>query len=212
MSRQGACCQSTGLSGPAQISPSGVSLHQTFQSGSFSHALAMRMPVGIAAALRPYRRYRGDVNPGIAHEFSTAAYRFGHSMLSATLLRLAADGTEIAEGHIALQNPFFNPATIERVGIAPYLRGQATQVAQNIDSCVIDDDVRNLLFGPPGPGGFDLAALKIQRGRDPMGSRTTTPFVADWGHAARGRWSSSRGALALRLPAAGGLCFSPPRR
>ena len=28
------------------------------------------------------------------------------------------------------------------------------------------DDVRNFLFGPPGSGGFDLAALNIQRGRD----------------------------------------------
>ena len=28
------------------------------------------------------------------------------------------------------------------------------------------DDVRNFLFGDPGEGGFDLASLNIQRGRD----------------------------------------------
>jgi peroxidase len=28
------------------------------------------------------------------------------------------------------------------------------------------DDVRNFLFGPPGAGGFDLASLNLQRGRD----------------------------------------------
>jgi len=32
--------------------------------------------------------------------------------------------------------------------------------------CYLVDGVRNFLFGPPGAGGFDLAALNIQRGRD----------------------------------------------
>ncbi|MDP5033510.1 MAG: hypothetical protein NWP31_01055, partial [Solirubrobacteraceae bacterium] len=36
---------------------------------------------------------------------------------------------------------------------------------QEIDLKVVDD-VRNFLFGPPGSGGFDLAAMNIQRGRD----------------------------------------------
>ena len=34
-----------------------------------------------------------------------------------------------------------------------------------MDTYIIDD-VRNFLFGPPGAGGFDLASLNIQRGRD----------------------------------------------
>ncbi len=45
------------------------------------------------------------------------------------------------------------------------LRGLARQRAQEIDPFVVDA-VRNFLFGPPGAGGFDLAALNIQRGRD----------------------------------------------
>ena len=28
------------------------------------------------------------------------------------------------------------------------------------------DDVRNFLFGPPGAGGLDLAAININRGRE----------------------------------------------
>ncbi len=45
------------------------------------------------------------------------------------------------------------------------LQGLASQKAQEIDNFIIDD-VRNFLFGTPGAGGFDLASLNIQRGRD----------------------------------------------
>ncbi|MFN3210007.1 MAG: peroxidase family protein, partial [Roseovarius sp.] len=44
-------------------------------------------------------------------------------------------------------------------------RGAATQAAQALDTQVVED-VRSFLFGPPGAGGFDLASLNIQRGRD----------------------------------------------
>ena len=50
-------------------------------------------------------------------------------------------------------------------GIEPLLRGLASQACSAVDTELVDD-VRNFLFGPPGAGGFDLAALNIQRGRD----------------------------------------------
>lgn len=115
---------------------------------------------------RPYNGYREDVNATIANCFSTAAYRFGHSALNASILRLNADGTAIAQGHLPLRNAFFNPARLtDEGGIEPILRGLAAQACQNIDNFIIDD-VRNFLFGPPGSGGFDLASLNLQRGRD----------------------------------------------
>ncbi|MCB1095697.1 MAG: hypothetical protein KDN22_09000 [Verrucomicrobiae bacterium] len=116
-------------------------------------------------AIRPYRGYQQDVNPSIANEFSTAAYRFGHSMLSPELKRINADGSQSTEGNITLANAFFNPAEIVDNGIDSILRGLAAQVAQEVDNEVIDG-VRNFLFGSPGSGGFDLASLNIQRGRD----------------------------------------------
>jgi hypothetical protein len=112
-----------------------------------------------------YRGYRTEVNPGIANIFSTAAYRFGHSMLSTELKRLGSDGRAIEAGHLSLADAFFKPQETIDQGIEPILRGLAAQVAQEIDNEVIDD-IRNFLFGPPGAGGFDLAALNIQRGRD----------------------------------------------
>jgi len=42
---------------------------------------------------------------------------------------------------------------------------KAYQVHQDVDVFIVDE-VRNFLFGPPGAGGFDLASLNIQRGRD----------------------------------------------
>ena len=116
-------------------------------------------------AISRYQGYNPDVNPNIANEFSTAAYRFGHTMLSSELLRLNPDGTVADEGNIALLNAFFRPEQISQYGIDSILQGMAAQEAQEIDTQVVDD-IRNFLFGPPGSGGFDLASLNIQRGRD----------------------------------------------
>jgi hypothetical protein len=117
-------------------------------------------------AIAAYRGYDPTVNARIANEFSTAAYRFGHSMLSPSLARLDRRGRSIAQGSLDLRDAFFAPHRIlDEGGIEPLLRGLALQRAQRVDPYVIDD-VRNFLFGPPGAGGFDLAALNIQRGRD----------------------------------------------
>ncbi len=116
-------------------------------------------------ALAPYEGYKPDTNPGISNIFSTACYRFGHSLLPRKLHRVGSDGEPIDAGHLRLRDGFFAPEELVRTGIDPLLRGLMKVRAQEVDTLVVDD-VRNFLFGPPGHGGFDLAALNIQRGRD----------------------------------------------
>ncbi|TVQ32896.1 MAG: peroxiredoxin [Phycisphaeraceae bacterium] len=116
--------------------------------------------------LSAYSGYDPDVNAGVSNIFAHAAFRVGHTMLSPTLARLDESLNVIPEGNLDLRDAFFDPGRIlNEGGIDPILRGLSWQAAQEIDTAIVDD-VRNFLFGPPGAGGFDLAALNIQRGRD----------------------------------------------
>ena len=111
-----------------------------------------------------YAGYSSNVNAGISNEFATAAYRFGHSMLGDDIEFLDDVGNEIHEA-LGLREAFFNAAVVAETGIDPILKYLASARAQEIDTRVVDD-VRNFLFGAPGQGGFDLAALNIGRGRE----------------------------------------------
>lgn len=132
------------------------------QAITFNEFLPALFGTGVVSE---YAGYDSTVDPSIANEFSNAAYRFGHSMLSSELLRLDENGDIAAEGNLELLNAFFNPSELEENGIDSLLRGITVNLAQELDNEVVDD-VRNFLFGPPGAGGFDLASLNIQRGRE----------------------------------------------
>jgi peroxidase len=113
--------------------------------------------------LRGYRGWRPFVNPTIANEFSTAAFRLGHTLLPSDLLRVHADLSQGAP--LPLRDAFFNPDLVRNEGIDVFLRGLVFQPSQELDNELVDD-VRNFLFGDPGSGGLDLASLNIQRGRE----------------------------------------------
>src|SRR5262249_26135314 len=103
---------------------------------------------------------------GIANEFSTALFRLGHSMLGDDIEFINNDGTAFREG-IPLNVGFFNPPQItqDNTGVGRILKYLASDPSSEVDNS-ITDPVRNFLFGAPGSGGFDLASLNIQRGRD----------------------------------------------
>jgi hypothetical protein len=110
--------------------------------------------------------YDPTVNASIATEFSTAGFRVGHTLLSNQIQRIQNNGQPDSRGPISLADSFFNPPLLtDNHDMRVILKGLASQKAQEIDTRLVDG-VRNFLFGPPGAGGFDLASLNIQRGRD----------------------------------------------
>lgn len=118
------------------------------------------------SALPAYTGYKPATDTSVANEFSSAAFRLGHSLVSEVLWRLQPNGDQLPLGHLTLRDGFFAPHRVTNEGgLEPIFRGANAHVCQRLDAKIVDS-LRNFLFGPPGAGGLDLAALNIQRGRD----------------------------------------------
>jgi hypothetical protein len=114
-------------------------------------------------ALARYTGYDATVDPSIANEFSTAAFRL-HTLINDDVEFFGNNGLAVRD-EVALSTAFFNPALLQTTGIDNILKYAASTLAQEDDNQIVDG-LRNFLFGAPGQGGLDLASLNIQRGRD----------------------------------------------
>jgi len=115
-------------------------------------------------ALHEYHGYNPHVDPTITEEFAGAAYRFGHSIVSAEITALGEQGQELAAQD--LKDAFFEPASVFAStgdGADGLLRHLAADKSNALDVHIVDD-LRNFLFEPGD--GQDLAAINIQRGHD----------------------------------------------
>jgi Ca2+-binding RTX toxin-like protein len=117
-----------------------------------------------ADAIDPYHGYDATVDPRITEEFAGAAFRFGHSIVSAETERIDEFGAVTGEG-LELKDTFgMMPEDFVADGGADgFLRHLASDASQALDARIVDD-LRNFLDAPPAE--LDLAAINIQRGRD----------------------------------------------
>ena len=109
--------------------------------------------------------YDPDVRPTIFNEFSTAAFRFGHSLIS-DLIKLSKTNQGEDDEELTLAGNFFNTDVLQKKKIGNLAMGMLHQPSEPVDAA-ISSAVREHLFQRPNASfGNDLASLNIQRGRD----------------------------------------------
>lgn len=115
-----------------------------------------------ADAIDEYHGYDPAVNSAIT-EFAGAAYRFGHSTVSADIDKINEQGQTTES--TALKDAFFQPTGdfVANGGADALLRHLVGDQANALDRHLVDD-LRNFLVDPAGAN--DLAAINIQRGHD----------------------------------------------
>ncbi|CAH1135684.1 unnamed protein product [Ceutorhynchus assimilis] len=112
-----------------------------------------------------YDEYDSEIFPAIANSFSTAAFRFGHSMIQNSFIRTDSHHIPLPN-NISLHNEPSNFENIWSIGsLDRLLLGMSNQLSQKRDE-FIADELTNHLFQFSGHFGMDLAAINIQRGRD----------------------------------------------
>ncbi|KXJ68464.1 hypothetical protein RP20_CCG003364 [Aedes albopictus] len=103
--------------------------------------------------------YNANRNPALTSEFSTAAFRFGHSTVPGQF--------ELPRRLINTHETFFNPSAItEPTFFDELLHGIMQQPMQKVDDMFTHSLTRFLNPEEGRPYGMDLAAINIQRTKD----------------------------------------------
>ncbi len=111
--------------------------------------------------------YDPGVNPTIRNAFSTAAFRFGHSMVWNNISLVDDQGSWFNEYHV--RNTYFDdtvPLMMGGRGIDYILSGMSRQPGGAVDLNIVEDLTNYLFVNGSGLTGADLIARNIQRGRD----------------------------------------------
>ncbi|XP_033760998.1 peroxidase-like [Pecten maximus] len=106
--------------------------------------------------------YDETLDPSIILEFSTAAFRYGHTLVQGVIKRMGSCFTSRSETD--LKDTFFNPELVFS-SVDDIARSFHTTHCSAVDS-ELPDDLKDHLFETETALPSDLSALNIQRGRD----------------------------------------------
>ncbi|XP_028417594.1 eosinophil peroxidase-like [Dendronephthya gigantea] len=124
------------------------------------------LPIIIGNTLPRYRGYNPNVNPDLLNAFSTAAFRFGHTLIRPTFDVLDKNfNPKQGVSPLPLAHLFFNTSFLRDNGIDGLLLGLLANSSENFDQKLATPLLKQLFERPDSPG-LNLAALNIQRSRD----------------------------------------------
>ncbi|XP_061393833.1 peroxidasin [Musca vetustissima] len=135
---------------------------------TYKHWLPLIIGESGMKMLGEYKGYNASLDPSIANEFATAAFRFGHTLINPVLHRLNTSFEPITQGHLPLHKAFFAPwRLVYEGGVDPLMRGMfATPAKLKLPGQNLNSELTEKLFQTAHAVALDLAAMNIQRGRD----------------------------------------------
>ncbi|MGH2820414.1 MAG: peroxidase family protein, partial [Actinomycetota bacterium] len=131
----------------------------------YQHLVFEEFARKVQPMVNAFTGYDTNIDPAIVAEFAHTVYRFGHSMLTETLARRNANGSNTG---MPLLGAFLNPPAFNAAGnssaesaAGSIVRGMTRQVGNEIDEFVTNA-LRNQLLGLP----LDLASINMARARE----------------------------------------------